>query len=277
MRKLCVVVAVLLLCGGAAAGSVQRIGDLDYAGDGFDAHRLDLYLPADRTHAAIVVFVHGGAFLGGDRRDYASVGRALAKQGLAVAVVSYRVFPQTDAGGAVQDVARATAWTIRNAARYGLNPRNLFLVGHSAGAQIVAVLGTNATYLQDAGVTLAAVRGVFAVAGAYDVRDLSGEPDDWQALDGHIYGHTPQARSAFSPALHIDPNTPPTVTACGTSDDPGSCARATNFTKALLAAGIASVTVQENGADHMGMLRALIAPNDPLNAALHYFITKEEL
>jgi acetyl esterase/lipase len=252
------------------------VPNLDYAGDGIEAHRLDLYLPDDGASAAIIVFVHGGAFMGGTRQQNASVGRALAREGLATAVVSYRLFPQSDAAGAVEDVARATSWMIAHASAYGLNGRNVFLVGHSAGAQIVAMIGTNARYLGAFGEPLGAVRGVFAVAGAYDVRDLSGEPDSWQKIDGHIYGETPQARTVMSPIVNIDPRSAPTVTACGTLDDPDSCDRATSFASALRAAGIPSTTIQENGADHMGMLRALIDPKDPLNAALLYFIVKEE-
>lgn len=277
MRRRAILACAVLLARSAASAPVQRIADLDYAGDALDVHRLDLYLPQERSRAPIVIFVHGGAFLQGDRRDVAAVGRSLARQGLAVAVVSYRLFPQSDAAGAVDDVARAAAWTIGHAGEYGLDGRNLFLVGHSAGAQIVALLGTNPAYLGAYGVSPGAIRGVFAVAGAYDVRDLSGEPDSWQKVDGHIYGETTQARDALSPALHVAPSTPPTVTACGTADDPWACERATAFTAALRAAGIDAVTIRENGADHMGMLRALIAPDDPLNAALHYFIAKEEL
>jgi acetyl esterase/lipase len=258
------------------AAGVQRVSDLNYAADGLDAHRLDLFLPPDRAHAAIVIFVHGGAFMQGTRQEYASVGQALARQGIATAVVSYRLFPQSDAEGAVQDVARATSWMIARAADYGLDGRNLFLVGHSAGAQIIAVIATSPRYLQTFSTPLSAIRGVFAVSGAYDVRDLSGEPDSWQKVDGHIYGETPAARAAFSPATNIDPQTPPIVTACGTRDDPDSCNRATHFVAALSAAGIASTTIQENGADHMGMLRALTDPKDPLNAALLYFIAKEK-
>jgi len=267
-------IALLLLTFGASSG-VQVVADLDYAGDGLDAHRLDLYLPDDRAAAAIVVFVHGGAFMQGSRRDVAFVGRALAREGIATAVPSYRLFPASDAQGAVEDVARAVGWTIAHAGEYHLDPRNVFLVGHSAGAQIVAVIGTNAKYLGAAGEPLDAVRGIFAVAGAYDVRDLSGEPDSWQRVDGHIYGETPQARRALSPAVQVDPHSPPAVTACGTEDDPHACDRAKEFTAALRAQGIAATTIEERGADHMGMLRALIDPNDPLNAALLYFISVE--
>ncbi len=278
MKSVAAFLLLLLLSGGTApAAGVQRISNLSYAADGIDEHRLDLFLPEDRARAAIVVFVHGGAFIQGNRRQNSSVGYELARQGFATAVVSYRLFPQSDAEGAVRDVAQAVSWLIAHAGDYGLDPRNLFLTGHSAGAQIVAIVGTNPRYLQAFGAPLGAIRGIFAVAGAYDVRDLSGESDAWQKIDGHIYGETPAARAAFSPAINIDPHTPPIVTACGTMDAPESCVDAMRFVAALHAAGIAATTIQETGADHMGMYRALTDPKDPLNAALLYFISTESI
>lgn len=276
MYRMAVALA-LLACFGASGKGAQQLSDLDYKGDGVDAHRLDLFLPADPSRAALVVFVHGGAFMQGGRKQFDSVGRALAREGLAVAVVSYRLYPETNADGATQDVADATAWLITHAADFGLGARNVFLVGHSAGAQIAAVVATDAKYLGASGIGLSALRGVFAVAGAYDVRDLSGEPDSWQRVDGHIYGETAAARRAFSPVTHIDPGTPPIVTSCGTEDDPYSCNRAMGFATALRAAGVRATTIQERGADHMGMLRALVDPKDPLNAALLYFISNLEV
>ena len=246
--------------------------NLAYAGDGSDSHRLDLYLPQAQAQAPLVLFVHGGAFLGGDRRDVAFVGRALASQGLATAVVSYRTFPQTDAAGATQDVADAAAWLLKNAPSYGVRSAGIFLVGHSAGAQIAALLGTDGSYLTRAGATLKDVRGVFAVAGVYDVRDLSGEPDSWQRVDGHIYGETPEARAAVSPSMHVSPGTAPTIVACGTMDDPGSCPRTRAFERRLKQAGIEPKMIIENGADHLGMLRALVDPRDPLNQELLAFV-----
>lgn len=268
--------AVLLASAFAPAGTVQRVPDLAYESDGADAHRLDLYLPTDREHAPLVVFVHGGAFLQGDRRDAAAVGEALAREGLATAVVSYRLFPDANAEGATQDVAMAAAWIIRHASGYGIQPHGIFLVGHSAGAQIAALIGTDGSYLARAGLSLPAVRGVFAVSGAYDLRDLSGEPDSWQRVDGHIYGETAQARARVSPSLHVDAGSPPAEVACGTDDDPGSCPRALFFEQALRRAGIASRVIREVGADHAGMLRALIDPNDPLNKELLHFIRSSE-
>ncbi len=275
MQRLIVLLAAWLICGAATPSlGVEKISDLAYAGDDLDAHRLDLYVPQGAASVPIVVFVHGGAFLYGSRKEYAWVGEALAHQGLAVAVVSYRLWPQADAGGATQDVAVATAWTIARAATYHVSSSNVFLVGHSAGAQIVATIGTNPSYLRAAGSSPSAVRGVFAVAGAYDVRDLSGEPDSWQVLDRHIYGQTPDARSAFSPAVNIDPGSAPTETACGTLDDPWSCNRAIGFATALRDAGVQAWAFKDVGADHMGLLRALASPGSALNSEFHDFIAR---
>ncbi|MDQ2866252.1 MAG: alpha/beta hydrolase [Candidatus Eremiobacteraeota bacterium] len=274
MRVTIALFAALLTIGPARVATIQTLGGLSYVADASDAHRLDLYLPAQRQGAPLLIFVHGGAFMYGDRRDYSTVGEELAHQGIATAVVSYRLFPETDAEGSTQDVAAATAWMIQHAADYGIDSRNTFIAGHSSGAQIAALIGTNPQYLARFGLQLTSLRGVFAVSGAYDVRDLSDEPDTWQKVDGHIYGDTPAARSRFSPSLHIDAATPPIVVSCGTSDDPGSCDRAIYFMRALKAAGRSANAIREIGADHMGMLRALIDPKDPLNASLLDFIAR---
>ena len=188
MRFIAAAFAVLLAGTSPASFQVRRIPDLAYESGGLDKHRLDLYLPVTASAAPLVLFVHGGAFLQGDRRDVQIVGEALASQGLAVAIPSYRLFPDTNAQGSTQDVADSAAWLSRHAAEYHYDARKIFLVGHSAGAQIVALLGTNPAYFERAGASFANIGGVLAVAGAYDLRDLSGEPDSWQRVDGHIYG-----------------------------------------------------------------------------------------
>ena len=278
MRPLFVILVMVLSQGLLGAGSAIRVvSDLAYLPDASQKHRLDLYLPTGREGEPLVVFVHGGAFMYGDRQDYGDVGKALASQGLATAVVSYRLFPETNADGSTQDVAAATAWAIAHASQYGFDRRNVFLAGHSAGAQIVALIGTHAGYLRRSGLPLSSLRGVFAVAGAYDVRDLSGEPDSWQKVDGHIYGETPEARAHLSPRVAIDPAAPPTIASCGSRDDSGSCDRALYFVRALEAAGCSASVIVENGADHMGMLRALVDPKDPLNVRFLEFIEQQSI
>ncbi|HEY8297684.1 MAG TPA: alpha/beta hydrolase [Candidatus Baltobacteraceae bacterium] len=272
MLRSLALVALCLLCSGTSPRLPEQTTGIAYAPDGSDVHRLDLYLPAERAGAPLIVFAHGGAFMYGDRRDDVDVGRALSRAGMAVAIPSYRLFPQTDAQGSTRDVALAIAWMLAHARDYGIDPTSTFLVGHSAGAQIVAMIGTHLEYLREAGASPRDIRGVFALAGAYDVRDLSDEPDSWKRVDGHIYGETADDRARISPALTVDPASPPVEAVCGTADDAGSCPRTISFVRALRAAGVESQAFREIGADHMGVLRAFLDPHDPLGAEFRTFV-----
>ncbi len=262
----------LALIGSAHASTPRSIVDIPYIADGLDTHRLDLYLPVAPANAPVVVFVYGGAFMQGDRRGFAKVGRDLARQGIVLVIPSYRLFPDSDAQGATNDVAAAVAWTIAHAAPYGLDTSRLYLAGHSAGAQIVSMLGTHPAYLRTAGVDFSLVRGVISLAGVYDVRNLSDEPHSWQVVDFKIYGQTSDARARISPALDIDPHAPPFMIVCGSDDDPDACDRAIYFMRRLHAAGVSAFVIRDMGADHVGVLRSAIDPRDPVFAALMHFI-----
>jgi acetyl esterase/lipase len=264
--------ALCLPAGSAVHAGPPGSTDLAYLADGDPRHRLDLYLPAKPSTGPLVVFVHGGAFMSGDRKMYAPIGQALAAQGFSVAIPSYRLYPQSDAAGAASDVAAAVAWLAGNAASRGLAAHGIVLAGHSAGGQIVALLATHPHFLTAAGAGPAVVRGAFVLAGAYDVRDLSDEPADWQTIDGRIFGPTPEARAAVSPGLDIDAHSPAIVAACGTRDDPGACPRAAYFVHALKAAGVDGTFVRADGADHMGLLARFVDPADPLNRAFVNFV-----
>lgn len=269
MRCLLMLLAGLALC--AAAPPITHVTDLPYVADGTRAHQLDLYLPSESERASLVVFVHGGAFIEGDRRQYHAVGDSLASQGLATAIVSYRLYPYADALGATRDVATAVSWLLTNAPTYHITAHNVVLTGHSAGGQIVALLATNAALLHDAGTSLARVCAAIPDAGIYDIRDISGEEDWMQRADEKIYGSTPQLRAVVSPILFVNKASPPMVVACGTLDDPDACGRAIRFADALNAAGGSAIVLREIGADHMAMLRNLIDPRDTLNQRLHAF------
>jgi len=263
-------IGMVLLAGTAP---VERASDLAYLSDGETKHQLDVYLPVRRDGATLVVFVHGGAFMSGDRRDYAAVGRALAERGYAVAIPSYRLYPHADAQDAVRDVAAAIAWLARHSERFGYDAKRVVLAGHSAGGQIVAMLATHKRYLQRAGAPAGIVRGAFALAGAYDVRDLTDEPAAWQRIDDRIFGATEAARGRISPAIDVDRDAPPIVAVCGTHDDPGACARARHFARVLKARGLDGSAL-EIDTDHGGLLRRFIQPGDALAEAFRAFIER---
>lgn len=148
--------------------------------------RLDIYRPEGSTGAApTVVFFYGGGWQRGERGQYQFVGRQLARNGVLAIVADYRTYPDAVFPAFVEDGARAVAWAQMHAGRYGGDASRLFVAGHSAGAQIAALLGTDPVYLDAHGLAPSQLSGVIGLAGPYDFeitgryRAVFGPPSQW--------------------------------------------------------------------------------------------------
>ena len=144
--------------------------------------RLDYYRPLEpRRDGKTVLFFYGGAWRQGSKEDYLFLGQALASRGIGVVVADYRLYPDVRYPGFVEDGALAVGWAAK---RFGAE--RLFLMGHSAGAYIAAMLAANTTYLQTAGTDRLKLRGLIGIAGPYDfqprnyrwLRDIFSDSDD---------------------------------------------------------------------------------------------------
>lgn len=174
---------------------------------------LDYYPAASARRAPLVVFVHGGGWKRGDKRMMAGSAKLADWQarGYAVASVNYRLVPDATVEDQARDVAAAVARLRRDAATQGHDSDRIVLVGHSAGAHLVALVGTDPAWLRSAGLGPAAVRGIVALDGAgYDVPSQMGEN---ARLLGDTYkqafGTDPARQAALSPTRHAAaPNAP---------------------------------------------------------------------
>src|SRR5271168_3658825 len=83
-----------------------------------ERHSLDIYAPAGRINAPVVVFIYGGGWTHGSKSEYRFVGAALAARGFLTVIPDYRLFPQARFPGFLRDNAAAVAWTKANIARY---------------------------------------------------------------------------------------------------------------------------------------------------------------
>src|SRR5271167_1912901 len=121
-------------------GPFTRHADIAYGSD--PQHRLDVYVPdeAAAVLSPVVVFWHGGHWRFGDKRDYRFVGAALAGSGFNAVLPNYRHYPQVKMPGFMDDAARAALWSAAHAGDYGGDHRRVFLMGHSAGAHLAALL-----------------------------------------------------------------------------------------------------------------------------------------
>lgn len=122
--------------------------------------KLDLYLPRSGSVDTVVVFIHGGSWVRGDKRSYAFVGRALARDGWAAAVINYRLSPEVAYPAFVEDAALACRWLSRE-----LGTVNIVVMGHSAGGHTAAALALDPQYQLNL-----PLAGMIGLAGGYDVR-----------------------------------------------------------------------------------------------------------
>lgn len=149
--------------------------DVAYGKD--DRLRLDIYAPKSLEKALpVVVFFHGGAWQSGERADYLFAAEAFADRGAVVVVPDYRVYPTVTFPGFLSDSAEATAWVINNIGRWGGDRKNVFLIGHSAGAYNAIMLALDEEYLEGAGVSTHDIAGAVGVSGPYDFLPLT-RPD----------------------------------------------------------------------------------------------------
>jgi arylformamidase len=174
--------------------------------------KLDFW-QARSARAPMVVFVHGGGWKRGDKRNATGQYKAphYLSQGYAFASVNYRLVPDATVEEQAADVANAVAYLRRDADKLGFDPDRIALMGHSAGAHLVALVGTDPQYLRRFGLRPADIDAVIPLDGAaYDVPS--------QMFDGGrfmndtyelAFGTDPARQKALSPYWHAEaPNAP---------------------------------------------------------------------
>jgi len=184
---------------------------LSYGSDPLQA--LDLWVPEGANPAPLVLFVHGGGWKRGSKSN--AVGRALPghmlEQGYAFASIDYRLVPDATVEQQAADVAAALAHLLERADALGIDRSRVVLTGHSAGAHLVALVGTDERYLRAAGLSFADIDGVMPNDGAgYDVAaQMAQARGRGAAIFGDAFGTDPARQQALSPTFHAaSPNAP---------------------------------------------------------------------
>jgi acetyl esterase/lipase len=186
-------------------------------GYGPDPMQSVLFWPAATQSGApapLLVFVHGGAWTMGDANN--GTGRwketHFPALGWAFASIDYRLVPKVAVEDQGRDVAHALAALLNRTEALGLDRRRVVLMGHSAGAHLAALVGTDERYLRAAGLSFADLAGVVAIDGAgYDVaaQMASAQAGVMQRLYHQAFGTDPARQRALSPTFQAEaPNAP---------------------------------------------------------------------
>jgi acetyl esterase/lipase len=215
---------------------------------------LDIYRPRDARNAPVLVFFYGGSWKSGQRAWYRWAGEALARRGLLVVIPDYRQWPQVRLNGFMQDAAHAVAWTHAHAAEYGGDPATLFVMGHSAGAHLGALLATDGHWLAGVGMQPRQLAGFIGLAGPYDFLPLK----DADFID--MFGSTPAAQLRSQPVHFVDGDEPPMLLMQGITDQVVWPRNATSLAAALKREGEPVEVKMYPDIGHAAILLAISRP-----------------
>jgi acetyl esterase/lipase len=251
----------------AVFGSYKRHTNIAYGTD--PQHRLDVYVP-DKVAASrpVVLFWHGGRWRFGDKSDYRFVGAALAESGYVVVVANYRHYPQVKMPGFMEDAAQAALWAAAHAQEFGGDPDRLYLMGHSAGAHLAALVTLSPRYFAASGRPAPRIAGVIGLSGPYDFLPLLEA--DVQDMFG-----PPPLYPESQPINFLRADSPPMLLVHGLGDDTVRPKNSRNLAAGLSALGV-PVTLKLypklSHADTVAALTTLLRGRAPILADITTFV-----
>ncbi len=276
-----VFMALLFLGDYALAWPSRRIKDIAYVSPdapGFDTerHRLDVYQPRKKTDAKrpVVVFIHGGNWDSGSKNIYWFVGRRLAKQGIVAVVINYRLAPNVEVPAMADDGARAVRWTQQHITEYGGDPNQIYLMGHSAGAGLAALLATDDAYFSRLGLAANPIKGAIlddpAGLDMYDYLTKMEYPNDQQYLVP--FGKNPAVWRAVSPMYHVSKASPPMLLFVGGKTYPSIASSSERFRQKLVELGVQHEFTLIPGKKHIPMVLQLFWKNNVIYQQLRKLV-----
>lgn len=232
--------------GTQVAASGVRYGSLP-------AQRLDVIAPNAPGPYPVLVFIHGGGWHSGRPEDYHFIGRTFARAGYVVVLPGYRLGPEGIYPHMLEDGAAAVAWTAQNIARFGGDPDQVVLMGHSAGAHTVAMLGLERQWLGRQGLRDGFVKGVVGLSGPYAFYPFHS--DSARNAFGHV-----EDPAITQPISFARSDAPPMLLLTGDADTTVKPRNSKVMAKALADKGGHARLVILPGVDHAGPVLKLAQP-----------------
>lgn len=198
----------------------ETLIDFAYCRPGDVAQLMDVYFPESGGPWPALVYVHGGAWMRGDKSEAATFARDMAQQGYLVVSLNYRLYPAARYPAMIEDVKCAIRALRAQAAEFNLDPDRIGAIGVSAGGHLVALLGTSdADVGMDVGEYLDQSSRVQAVVAMAPVTDLTRTfPNaDIELIRRVGFGEHNVVQA--SPISHITPDDPPFLLIHGDRDE----------------------------------------------------------
>lgn len=250
-----------------------------------DRNVLDIYAPPGAKNLPVLFWIHGGGWQQGDKSGIQEKPRAFTEKGFVFVSTNYRLLPNVDMRTLIRDVAKSLGWVHKNIAAHGGDPQRIIVAGHSAGAQLAAILCTDDRYLRAEGVPFAALRACVPVDGdTYDIPAMIETAETRLRVHGQPmpkYGH--RLKFGNDPALHRDFSAVthvakakgiPPFFILHVANHPDVSAQAQRLGTALKDAGVTVKVFGARESTHTRVNAELGLPDDPATKELWSFLVE---
>ena len=241
--------------------------NIAYGPDEFN--QLNVYVPANHSPEAnlsTVIFFYGGCW-GGCRtytkEHYLFVAQALTSQSYITVLTDYRRYPHVKFPEIIDDARASVEWVKSNINQFGGNPGSIYLMGHSAGAHLGAMLTFNKTYLQPE--TYAGIKGFIGLAGPYDFLPLT------KPYQQAVFA-PPSKYPESQPINFVDGQEPPLLLLYGNNDKIIKPRDIQNLSAKVAAIGGSVTSHYYDDIDHISILSALSIPKQNSQSVLNDII-----
>ena len=267
----------------AHAQEVKR--DIPYTKNADKLQTLDVYSPSNAKALPVVVWIHGGGWQAGDKSEMYDKPKVFNGKGFILVSINYRLLPKVDMATLTRDVAKSIRWVHDHIAEHGGDPKRLLIMGHSAGAQLAALLCTDERYLKEEGLSFAIIKGCVPVDGdTYDIPAMIEVAEMRQRLHGlplpkfgHRikFGNDPEKHKAFSAVTHVAKNKGiPPFLILYVANHPDVTAQALRLGNVLRAAEVPATLFGAKDTTHTRINADLGKSDDAATTALFAFVEK---
>jgi arylformamidase len=230
IRTLVPLFCVLLL-----SGCAKRTIDLSYLKSSKalveSLPKLDVYQPNKGKNNPVVIFIHGGYWEAGSKDIYKFLGRNFAQKDVVTVIPGYTLSPDGNYDTMAKEVAAAIQWTYNNIAEYGGKPKQIFLMGHSAGGHLIALVGTNPKYLDN----IDLIKGIILNdAAGLDMNTYLKENPPTKSHNYNVtWTENPKNWKDASPIYSLSKKAPPFLVYVGSKTYPSIISQNKDFVKKL--------------------------------------------
>ena len=269
----------------AATAPAQKLTTAPYIPNGHPRQAVDIYTPEKPSGASlpVIFWIHGGGWQAGDKNDVAIKPKVLTERGFVFVSTGYRLVPEVTMDELTDDISKSLGWVYKNIAKHGGDPSRIIVGGHSAGAQLAALMCTDDRYMKREGAPFSALKGCIPVDGdTYDIPKIIMTAELRAALygkplptSGHRqkFGNDPEKHLDFSAVTHVAKakGIPPFLLLyfSGNAD---TRAQAERLESVLKEAGIQAKAVGKSDTNHVRLHDDLGKPDDPATKELFAFL-----